>query len=509
MKIKSIFKLSFLAIFVILLSQSCAEDSSFGEDLQVQVLPTDLSYPEILNAREFSYIESAAPFMNSNGHPVYFELVSIKKGEEILDDSYKNSVTILNPSFYIYEHPDTGDQVVFDDLSEAGQIIIEDENPFGNGEYFFTVSASVEINGTMESTIFEDALRLIIGPELVEGISYCPNKLNFVSGETTTSNPAEIFGGNPDFRFELGTESDKLTIDASTGAISLNSSYSISGTEILTPIINIVSNLSDEIVSIEEAFTAVLSTTPIDLGKEVNYFFYPQLKPNFANNPAAGGNGYSVEISDFASKPNWVKKHFYKEIPGAKQLKFQEVLDTRTEAGVSGIKGLTFFYWGPLANPFQTWMVADAVNLSSFAGCFDTKVVFWVKQNIPQAVLDGVWAGETETPVNIEIQISSNYTGDVYTTTDWVQINDLMTCKIGENGDEFLGTPYPLSGEDTDPAKNANNLWVKCELDLADYGDSTSFTIAIKNKTTYDSDLSGNLRGELYISDLHFVASEK
>ena len=157
----------------------------------------------------------------------------------------------------------------------------------------------------------------------------------------------------------------------------------------------------------------------------------------------------------------------------------------------------------------ESWLIADPVNLQAFSGCYDTKVVFWVKQNIPQATLDNVFPGQAETPVNIEIKISDSYTGDVY-NTDWTQINDLLTCKIGEAGDEFIGTPYPLTGE-IGAEGSANNLWVKCEMDLpvSEYGSFNSFTIAFKTKTNYDSDLSDNLRGELYISDVHFVATEK
>jgi hypothetical protein len=332
--------------------------------------------------------------------------------------------------------------------------------------------------------------------------------MNFVSGGSTASGPAELFGGNPDVRFELGTESDKLSIDATTGAISLNSSYNISETEYVYPIINVVSNASEEIVSFEEKFTAVLSTTPLDLEKENNYIFYPTLKPLNADIPRAGGDGYTVETDDFISKPGWVQKHFYKEIVDAGKLGFDEVIDTRTEAGVSGITGSQFNYWGPLKNPFESWLIANSVNLTEYAGCYDSKVVFWVKQNIPQNILNDVFPGWTETPINIEIKISTNYAGDVTTPDTWMPINDLLTCKIGESGDEFVGTPYPLSGE-VGPEGNANNVWVKCEMDLDDYRDATSFTIAFRTKTNYDSDLSSNLRGELYISDLHFVASEK
>jgi hypothetical protein len=87
-------------------------------------------------------------------------------------------------------------------------------------------------------------------------------------------------------------------------------------------------------------------------------------------------------------------------------------------------------------------------------------------------------------------------------------INDILTCKIQGVGDELTGTPYPLSG-----TLNANNdaigKWVRCELDLSEYGDMSSFTLAFRSKTSYDTDLTFNLRGELFISDVHFVAAEK
>ena len=85
MKNKTLLRLSFAFLcFLIFSIQSC-EESSFGEDLQVSKLPVSIEYPEILNSREFSYIESASPFIDANGHSVEFELVSVRKGNETLD----------------------------------------------------------------------------------------------------------------------------------------------------------------------------------------------------------------------------------------------------------------------------------------------------------------------------------------------------------------------------------------------------------------------------------------
>lgn len=499
-------------IFAILLFQGCERDS-FGQDQEVQVLPTSLSYTDIIGHNEFSYIETSVPTYNSNGHPVTFEVISIKKDGADLDASYLNATSIVNYSVIETEweqisNPDNRHTIYTNDLSEAGKIIIEDENPFANGDYYFTIKVSSSGNNSTESITFEDALHLQVG--WANGITYCPFQVNFVNGGGTVSGPATILGGRTNTRFELGSDEDKLVIDPETGAISLNPSYTVTETESITPTVKLIYDSNESVpLNFSGMFTAVLSATPVELEKEVNYFYYPALKPLDSNNPSAGGLGYTVNTSDFASKPNWVKKHFYKQIVNNSKLSFTEVLDIRAEAGVSGISGLQFNYWGPLKNPFESWMIANPVNLATYSGCFDTKMVFWIKQNIPQNILDNVFPGETETPVGIEIKITNNYTDDVSTTT-WTDINELLTCKIGEAGGEFVGTPYPISGE-IGAEGNANNTWVKCEMDLPvdEYGDFASFTLAFRTKTNYDSDLPENLRGELYISDLHFVASEK
>ncbi len=512
MKIKSIVKLSSLLILVLGILLGCTDDASFGNDVEVQVLPTSISYPDLV-VNESSIMESAVPNFNSNGHPVTFDVISGRRGTEVLDASYMDNVDIVNPQQVESTVPDANDPdnewtVITEDLTDNGKIVIDDASMFTNGDYYFTVEASVEVNGNIESVTFEDALHLQVG--WANGMAYCPRRVNFVAGEGTMSGPGEVIGGRDNFRLELASDQEKLVIDPMTGVISMNPSYTIMETESVTPTIKLVYDSNESVpVYIDGSFTAVLSTEAVELEKEKDYFFFPTLTPYSANVPAGGGDGYTVNTADFASKPGWVQKHFYKVIVNAAKLEFQEALDTRAEAGVSAITGSQFNYWGPLANPFESWFVANAVNLSAYAGCFDTKMVFWLKHNIPQGTLDDLFPTWTETPVRVEIKISDAYTGDVATTT-WTDINESLTCTIGESGSPFVGTPYPISGE-VGPEGNANNIWVKCEMDLPSdmYGDIANFTIAFRNKTNYDTDLSGNLRGEFYISDLYFVASEK
>lgn len=512
MKIKSIVKLLSLAVLVAAMLLSCTDDASFGKDAEVQKLPSSISYPDLV-VNESSYMESAVPNFNSNGHPVTFDVVSGRRGTESLDATYMDNVTIVNPEKIESTVPDANDPdnewtVITDDLTDNGKIIIDDASMFTNGDYYFTVEASVEVNGNIESVTFEDALHLQVG--WANGIAYCPRRINFVDGAGTVSGPGEVIGGRDNYRLELASDQDKLVIDPMTGVISVNPSYMITETENVTPTIKLVYESNESVpVYIDGSFTAVLSTAPVVLEKEKDYFFYPTLKPFSANVPRGGGDGYTVNSDDFAGKPGWVQKHFYKEIVNAAKLTFQEALDIRAEAGGPAVTGSQFNYWGPLANPFETWFIANSVNLSAYAGCFDTKMVFWVKHHITQATLDDLFPTWTETPVRVEIKISDAYTGDVATTT-WTDINESLTCTIGEAGSPFVGTPYPITGE-VGPEGSANNVWVKCEMDLPSdmYGDMANFTIAFRNKTNYDADLSGNLRGEFYISDLYFVATEK
>lgn len=491
------------AFFAAFMFHGCQEDS-FSENLQVEVLPTNLSYASIINAREFGRIETGTPTIDSNGFPVSYEIVSVRKGDVVLDDTYLSHVSINNPETIEFDIPDSDTKRAVSDLSNAGKIIIDEGNNFANGDYYFTIKSTVSINGQSKSVTFDDALHIMVGPGLVEGLSFCPFKYNFVSGTTTTSLAPDIFGGNADVRFELANETDKLSIDSATGVISVNPSYTITAEEYIYPTIDVVSNISEEKVSFENTVTIALSTSAVTFDREVDYFFYPQLKPQFANNPAAGGTGYSIESSSFSSKPGWVKKNIYKQTPNNRKLAIQEAVDTRTAAGAV-VNGLNINFWGPLANPWETWAIMDPVNLTKYKGCFESKLVFWVFQGHNTETLD-YFSGD-ETPVRFEVNISNGYTGDV-NNTSWTVINDMLKCKIQGVGDELTGTPYPLSG-----TLNANNdaigKWVRCELDLSEYGDMSTFTLAFRSKTSYDTDLPFNLRGELFISDVHFVAAEK
>lgn len=527
MKNKTLLRLSFAVLcFLIFLVQSC-EETSFGEDLQVSVMPVSIDYPEILNSREFSYIESAVPFIDSNGHSVIFEIVSVKKGDETLDETYTDFVSVLNATFIETEDPRTGDKMLVEDMGSMGKIIIEDGNPFGYGDYYFTIKLTTydkdNKDNQWESAIFDDAFHLNVAPGLVEGISYCPFKINFVSGAGTSSEPAELFGGNPDVRYELASESDKLSIDANTGAISMNSSYTPIETETLNPIINVISNVSEESTSFEGTFTAVVSTTPVEIEKEVNYFYFPTLRTTAKKNVGLGGEGYSrvfvehlgIKAGDPEETSNWyITNALWKSHKKANKyfppVPTDDAVEVRNAAGVSNTTKLQMPWW-TIENPSDSWIIIDPVNLALYEGCYNSKAVFWYYLELNEFSayeLDG------RTPIGLEVKITDNYTGDV-SATSWTQVNDILECEIDNNGTVFTGMPYP--GDQTgldpdgvkDPAKNANAKWVRCELNLEDYKDASAFTIAFRVKTYFDSAPNLPVNGMAQLSNVHFVAQEK
>ena len=133
MKNKSILKLSYLAMFMALLFTGCERDS-FGEDKEVAVAPSSLRYVSVIDAREFSYIETSRPSINSNGELITYEITQIKKDETILDESYLNSVSILNYSVIEtnWELNETGEERQFEGIVD-GTILKEKRGDHGFG----------------------------------------------------------------------------------------------------------------------------------------------------------------------------------------------------------------------------------------------------------------------------------------------------------------------------------------------------------------------------------------
>ena len=250
--------------------------------------PSDLVYPETINAREFSQVITGTPSINAGDYDLTYEILAVRgpDGNPIsvtdLEDfiSIESSVNDTVKWSPDLGYPDgEGGTVTYaagKSPRNAGRITIADGNPFSMGTYTFDIKVS---NGTKE-TVFNNALELYLGPQLPSGIIYVPAGQNLLLGQSGFTTEPIIVGGNPDIRIELADNTDKLTMDA-TGKISIAPGYTTAlEPEIISPAINVINNISGEVVTFTNTINVYISTNPVDIPKVIVPIFRPTMKSN-------------------------------------------------------------------------------------------------------------------------------------------------------------------------------------------------------------------------------------
>ncbi len=216
-----------IGCFVLLIG--CQQDTFTTDPLIEDIeAPSNLSYFEVLNARENAALKTGVPAINTGGLPPYYEIVSARKADgTILDASYMNDVSIENPieeeknlrpeDYYVVDG-DTIKTYIGINTSKSGRISIADENQFGIDDYYFTVKVTTFVNDVPKETVFEDVFHLGVGPGLVTNLLYSPIAQNIVVGSGGTTTQPYLITGNPDVTFALGTENqeENLNIDKET-----------------------------------------------------------------------------------------------------------------------------------------------------------------------------------------------------------------------------------------------------------------------------------------------------
>lgn len=497
-----------LKIFVvaIILLVSCKE-TSFNEvqPLNFQVAPTSLSYIPVTGVREYRNVESTLPSVSSQGLPVYYEILDGRKEDGTsLGDEYLLDVSIGNPVEGVYDVPvyDENGEVShvhekkYINSANAGVIRIADNNSFGLGDYYFDIAASTVVNGNKMTTVFIDAFHLKVGPQLPSNLVYIPFGQNLIVGSGTMSTVPMLIDGNPDVRYELATDTDKLVIDTETGVISLKEGYTVTEPENVYPEVSVISNISEEVTTFGDGFfRIVISNEPYPIEKAVFNFFYPTM----ANNNAASGLRWYV--TNNAGLLSW--KVWMRQAPPA--IAASERPDDVTENKSIVMRNA----WGPSV-PHENWVVMNEQDLNPYKLGFDITATYWINYE---------WLAYLEsgrTPVEIEVFITNNFTGAIE-STEWTQINDVIKCYINNEGDGFVGTPYPgdQSGADPDmrkdPAKNNQNIWIKSVIDLEPYKEWEHFTLAFKYKSNFTGTISGDAgsASNTWLSDINYKAVEK
>lgn len=471
--------------------------------------PTDLTYSNVTNVREYGLVTSNAPSINSDGIVPTFEIVSISDATgALLDESYMADVDILNATVdSVWRYEKEGDVVIDsmlligDSYSKAGIITINGGNQFGIGEYFFTVKTTLNKGSNSVSEIFENIFKLKVDPLLANALVYSPLAQNLIVGGSAATTEPFMPTGNSDVRFELATYEDILDIDGVTGSISLKSSYSFSEIDTIYPSVNIVSNISEEIVQFggSDFLTLVISDTPVDLPKQTIKFFYPTMQDI---NTAFGLKVDVQTAGAVTAAKTW-------ERTSAAGLAASE-----RPSSVVGNKSIwTNMVIGGKGIPHESTVIINSQNLYNYSKGFELSSTFYLMNKYVEYMNDGA------TPTKLNVYVSTDYTGDLKDAT-WELVNSKLECLINKTeGTPIVGLPYPgdQKGADPEGEKNtkasADGKWVKCKLDLEEYKDAKNFTLIFKIESYFEGEILNKApakgrSGRYYISDVHFQAKE-
>lgn len=513
---------------------SC-DESSFGESMLEIKAPSNLAYVEIANAREGKSIVTAPPSVQSNGLIPTFEIINIKKSDgTVLDNTYLKFVSIgkaipveLNLQGPDYRLDQNGNPITVVngfDVTKNGVISIDEGHNFEADNYSFSIKVTIESEGEMYSTVFENGFTLNIQPLLPSLLIYSPKNQNLIFGDanSVTTNPI-VPNSNPAVRYELETLSDKLTIDENLGGVRIAASYNYTKYDTLKPTINVISKITGEVVKFENVLTVIITDLPVSVPREDIYFFYPTLKTS--GSFPSSGDGFSVQVVEAGNGEDiWgvIDNSNGKSLAAPEERPIanadQTVLETQTFAS-----GRT--------QPTTSWMVTQTQDLTPFQFGYDLSFRYYYNPSFQTYLDDG------RTPTDLEVYISTDYSGgDIQDTNGnfingtWEQVNATIKSNRSEGvsggvstgapwGPEFIGTPYPgnQSGLDPDgkkrPGTSFYGKWVRCTYDIPISKISTTFTVAFKVASYFEGELLNNASspgrgGTYFLSDFHYKAAE-
>ncbi len=471
----------------------------------------DLSYAAVINARENAQVRTAPPTINTGGLIPFFEIVDVKNGDgTVLDETYLADVEILNANskilileeenYFVNASGDTIKEVTGDDIRNLGTIVIDNKNKFGIGDYYFTVKVSTESDGFKTETLFKEAFHLNVGPLLVDALIYIPKSQNLLFGEQGSTSAPVMPTGNQNVSFELVNYTDTLVIDPTTGVLSLAAGYtSVTGQDTLRPRVNIISKISEEVVSFNDVVTLVASNTPVVFPKDSIKFFYPTFQANNVQ------YGYKKIVNDPGLVSTW---NIWKQVASSSLAAIDRPVENVSQKSLS-----TNLVVGGKTTPLDSWIITNTQSLMNYNLGFNLSATFYYQNKYVEYMKDG------RAPTEMEFYISTDYVGS-FEDANWTKVNDEVNCWINTHaGDATVGMPYPGDQKGLDPnlekntAYNADGKWVKCVLDLMPYKNESNFTIAFRIKCNFDSEIvykNGEGRAGTYnVSDLYYMAVEQ
>ncbi|WP_139958493.1 hypothetical protein [Flavicella sediminum] len=506
------FVFGFLLIFA-----SCDKETFISNTSSADYkAPNSLLYAEVTNVREYAAVKTGTPVLDTDGLIPNFEIISGRSEDgTILDASYMDAVSISNPvlitkDLAIEDQYELNGELITQtegwETKNSGIIQIADENKFGIGNYYFTVKVTTTINEISHSTVFEDVFHLGVGPQLVSTLLYSPLAQNLVANTGAKTSKPYLITGNPAVTFALTSDTDKLGINSETGVISLKDGYTTTENDTIYPNVQITSTISGETTEFngEGFLMLVASNTPVVLPKKTNYFFYPTFQ---AENKLYGYTKEIIDLGSITADKVWIQS-------GPANIAAAE-----RPSDVTGIKSI---FTNPTAGTqelHESYVTINPQDLTRYRLGYNLATVFYIKNQYVEYMPSGI------APTELEIYISTDYTGDDASST-WTKVNDQLSCQINSlDAPTIIGTPYPgdqklkagMANFGQDTSKNADAKWVRCEMNLNEYKDVKSFALKFKiacnfTKAEYPTGVKGvggSRLGRYYISDVHFKASEE
>jgi len=493
--------------------------------------PESLKYMNIVNGREGKAIISGTPSLSTGNLIPYFEIVNGYNGDgSVLDDSFMSYVTISNPEtsawkldnkdeYPVNENGDTIKGGTNINLLDAGVITIADGNNFTVGDYYFSVKVTTKGNGQTFSTVFDKVFHIKVEPLLPPYLIYQLKTQNLIYGDPNSKTSVPLIPvGNKDVRFSLESDEGKISIDPSTGAVSLHSNYIYNGYDTIRPSIKVTSNISEESISFPGSLVVIVTNVPEIMPIESILLFYPTLATTGAF--PSGGDGFSVQVVTlglssriWGPQANSTGGTFVAPPERPSTNGAQKAIEACANSSASSTTPTTF------------WCIMTTQDLSLYNVGYDLFMTYYYMPVFQSYLSDG------RTPTDLEIYVSTDYTGGAIQNSNgswangtWTKINEEITCNIGGVngapwGEAFVGTPYPgnQAGEDPDgrkdPARSPYQKWVKCSYDITKYKNSSTFTVAFKVASYFTGTLLNNATapgrgGRYFLTDFNIIATE-
>jgi hypothetical protein len=472
----------------------------------------------VVEAREFGILVSAPPTYNSYGAVPTFEIMAVydEAGTAIDAATIDAFFSIQNPVYdtiivddedaYVNEQGDTIRSYAVANTGDIGRIRIESGNPLAEENYFFDIKMTTRFDDDAFSTTFERVFELYMGPELVSGLVYVPGGQNLLTtGSSTTTEPI-VIGGNPDYQFAMGDNTDKFTIDATTGAISLVSGYVPTGEpEVVSPTINVVSNISGDVVSFNPV-EIYISENPVEIPKLVVNVAYPTFEFENIN------YGFRIHtVTEGDPSIFWVRNNADAKVGSdrpAENVNQKRLVVNLVKPSPSS----------QVAH--ESWAIMNSQDLSAFQFGYDVEAEFYTKNRFVEYKTDGT------SPSYFTTYVSTDYFGDFDAAT-WTEVTDQLVSSLESAGEfptdnQFAGFPYPGDqnlkglpnpGDQKDSSKNGDNKYTRSKLDLTDYIGMSNVTVAFRVHTDFEEPLvwSGGFgrSGQWWLSDFNITAYEQ